>query len=144
MKKKVNNITQTLENKGVILFDGYCTLCSWSVQFIIKRDKQDYFRFASLQSEIGKSLIHQFGIPEDFDQSVVLIKDNSIYFKSEAVLRITKRLRHLWPFLYVFIIIPKLIRDGIYSFIAKNRFRWFGKKDSCYMPEEDLSYKFLA
>lgn len=144
MKKKVNNISKTLKHKDVILFDGYCNLCSWSVQFIIKRDKNDYFRFASLQSTVSSQLLNQFDLPDNFDQSVVLIEDTSIYFKSDAALRIAKKLRHLWPLLYLFRIVPRPLRDNMYSFIANHRFKWFGKKDSCYMPNEDLSYKFLV
>lgn len=129
--------------KGIILFDGYCNLCSWSVHFIIKRDAQDHFRFASLQSETGNYFLKKFKISGDFDQSVVLVEGNAIYFESDAALQTAKRLRHLWPLLYILILLPKPTRDTIYRFIAKNRFKWFGKKDSCYMPREDLSYKFL-
>ena len=131
------------KNKGIVLFDGYCNLCSWSVQFIIKRDSKDYFRFISLQSEIGNRIIQEFNLLVGFDKSVVLVENNSIYFKSTAALRITKKLKGLWPLSYVFIIIPKFIRDSIYEIISKNRFKWFGKKPECFVPEINIKYKFL-
>jgi predicted DCC family thiol-disulfide oxidoreductase YuxK len=131
------------QNKGIVLFDGYCNLCSWSVQFIIKRDKNDYFRFASLQSEIGKQVINQFNLPSDFDDSVVLIENNQIYFKSTAALRIAKKLKSFWPLSSIFMVIPKFIRDYIYTIIATKRFKWFGKKDACYIPDKDEQELFL-
>lgn len=141
--KNSNNPLEKYKNKGIVLFDGYCNLCSWSVQFVIKRDTKDYFRFVSLQSESAKQLLNQFSLPTSFDSSLVLIEHRSIYFKSDAALNIARKLRHLWPGLYFFIIMPKAIRDEMYSLIAKNRFKWFGKKDECYLPKKDVSYKFL-
>lgn len=129
--------------KNIILFDGFCNLCSWSVKFILKRDKKDIFRFASLQSETGKRILSEFKLPVDFEKSVVLIENNSVYFNSEAALRISKNLRHLWPLLFVLILVPKFVRDSIYNFIAKNRFKWFGQRNSCYSPEKNYDYKFL-
>jgi len=140
---KNNHKKDTESKKGIVLFDGYCNLCSWSVNFIIKRDVQDHFRFVSLQSEVGSYFLKKFKITDNFEQSVVLVEGNSVYFKSDAALRITKSLRHLWPLAHIFMILPKLIRDGIYNFIATNRFNWFGRKGSCYAPKKDLSYKFL-
>lgn len=140
---KNSSIKDLDRKKGIILFDGYCNLCSWSVHFIIKRDVKDHFRFASLQSDVSYQLLSKLKVSGDFNQSVVLVEGNSVYFESNAALQITKRLRHLWPLLYILIIIPRPIRDTIYRFIAKNRYKWFGKKNSCYMPIEDLSYKFL-
>lgn len=131
------------EYKKIILFDGLCNLCSWSVNFILNRDKKDIFRFASIQSETAKQILSKFKLPVDFEESVILIENNSVYFKSEAALRISKNLRHLWPLLFVLIIVPRFVRDSIYNFIAKNRFKWFGKKESCYTPEKNYNYKFL-
>jgi len=129
--------------KGIILFDGYCNLCSWSVHFIIKRDVQDHFRFGSLQSETGSYFLKKFKLADNFNQSVALIEDEAIYFKSDAALRIAKRLRHCWPILFILIVIPTSIRDSVYDFIAKNRFNWFGRKETCFVPKKDFSYKFL-
>lgn len=131
------------KNKGIVIFDGYCNLCAWSVQFIMKRHKKDYFRFASLQSATGKQIIERFKIPFDTAESVVLIENESIYYKSTAALRIAKRLRSLWPLSYFFIVVPKIIRDYIYTVIAKNRFKWFGKRTECYLPKNDEQDLFL-
>lgn len=141
-KEKISQIKLSF-NKGLILFDGLCNLCSWSVQFIIKRDSKDYFRFASLQSEIAKQLLKDFNVPKGFYQSVVLIENNKVFIKSNAALKITRKLKGLWPALFSFIIIPKIFRDYIYDLIAKNRFKWFGKKEVCFSPTEDYSRKFL-
>ncbi|HAF30606.1 MAG TPA: thiol-disulfide oxidoreductase [Bacteroidales bacterium] len=131
------------ENKNIVLFDGLCNLCSWSVNFIIKRDYKDIFRFASLQSETGKHILIKFKLHEDFDKSIVLVENNSVYFKSDAALRIAKELRRAWPLFYSFIIFPKVIRDYMYTFIASKRFKWFGKRDTCHIPTTDYRYKFL-
>ncbi len=128
---------------AIVLFDGYCNLCSWSVQFILKRDKKDYFRFASLQSDKGRQLIKQFDKPFDLDESVVLMENENIYFKSTAALRIAKKLKSFWPLSYAFIVIPKFIRDYIYTIIAKNRFKWFGKRAECYLPKNNEQELFL-
>jgi len=130
-------------NKAIILFDGYCNLCSWAVRFIIKRDIKDYFRFASQQSETCKKLIETFNLWANDKQSVILIENNSVYLKSDAALRIVKKLRHLWPLAYVFIIIPKFIRDYMYECVARNRFNWFGKRNTCYIPRDNEQIKFL-
>ncbi|PLX19829.1 MAG: hypothetical protein C0597_04880 [Marinilabiliales bacterium] len=142
MKTK-DHTNQILESKGIVLFDGYCNLCSWSVQFIIKRDRKDYFRFASLQSNIGQDLLKQFNLPADLEQSVVLLENSSIFLKSDAVLGIVRKLKRSWNYLYYLIYFPKFLRDAIYDLIARNRFSWFGKKDNCFLPEKDISYKFL-
>ncbi len=145
MKKEKTSPTKLLsdKNKGIILFDGFCNLCSWAVQFIIKRDSKNYFRFASLQSNIAEQFLEEFNIPKRFYQSLVLIENNQIYFQSDAALKITRKLKGHWSIFYYFITIPKPVRDYIYNIIAVNRFKWFGKKDSCYTPRKDYSEKFL-
>jgi len=129
--------------KAIIFFDGYCNLCSWAVRFIIKRDTKDYFRFSSLQSEAGKNIIESLNLSDTYKQSVILVENNLVYLKSEAALRILKKLKHLWPLTYGFIIIPKFIRDFIYEWIARNRFKWFGKRKTCYIPKDNEQIKFL-
>jgi len=136
----MNNLPR---NKGIVLFDGYCNLCSWAVQFIIKRHKKDYFRFLSLQSARGMQLVDRFKVPFPPNESFVLIENETIYTKSTAALRIAKKLTGLWPLSYSFIVVPKFIRDYIYSVIAKNRFKWFGKRTECYLPEKDKQELFL-
>ena len=127
----------------VVLFDGYCNLCSGGVVFILKRERGDVFRFASLQSEYAQNLLKDLDIAGDAPDSIILVEDNHVYYRSGAALRIAKRLRHLWPLLYGFIIIPKFIRDPIYDWIARNRYRWFGKRDTCFMPDRNVKHKFL-
>ncbi|QOR65207.1 thiol-disulfide oxidoreductase DCC family protein [Cytobacillus suaedae] len=126
----------------IILFDGECNFCDQSVQFIIKRDSKGYFKFTSLQSEIGIELLNKFNAPKDID-SFVLIEDNRCYFKSSAALRVCKKLRGAWKILYVFLVLPKTFRDFFYEIIAKNRYKWFGKKESCRIPSPEERKRFL-
>lgn len=127
----------------VILFDGVCNLCTASVQFVIRHDQRKVFVFAALQSENGKRLLSDYHLPENDLLSIILIEDNKIYLRSTAALRIAKRLRGLWPLLYGFIIMPKLLRDGIYNYIAKKRYKWFGKQTVCMVPTPELRARFL-
>ena len=124
----------------IILFDGECNFCDASVQFIIKRDNGT-FHFASLQSEVGKQLVERFQL-QGID-SVVLIENDRAYTKSTAALRIAKRLHLLWRLCYLLIVLPKPIRDSIYGVIAKNRYKWFGKKEICMLPSEKDRTRFL-
>ncbi|GMV90363.1 MAG: thiol-disulfide oxidoreductase [Candidatus Hydrogenedentota bacterium] len=127
----------------VLLFDGVCNLCNGAVQFIIKRDTDAQFRFASLQSDAGQALLNQHDLPtEDFD-TMVYIEGDTVYTKSTAGLRIARRLGGLWPLLYAFIVIPRPIRDAVYGVIVRNRYRWFGKRDDCMVPTPDLRARFL-
>lgn len=131
------------EPHPVILFDGICNLCNSSVQFVLKRDKKQKFRYASLQSEFGKKIIEQFSLKEKNIDSIVLIEQNRAWVKSSAVLRISKQLGGGYPLFYVFIIIPKFLRDAVYDFIARNRYRWFGKRESCILPSPETKTLFL-
>ncbi|NHB69998.1 DUF393 domain-containing protein [Bacteroidales bacterium M08MB] len=135
-------MVSTYTNKSIILFDGVCNLCNASVQFIIKRDKGDYFRFAALQSETGKAIANKYDV-SDNASSVILIENEKKYTESTAALKIAKKLSGLWPLLYLFIIIPPPIRNSIYRIIAKNRYRWFGKKDECMVPPPEQTHKFI-
>ncbi len=128
----------------VILFDGVCNLCNNSVLFIIKRDPKAKFKFASLQSEFGKSHLEKFGLPFTELNSVLLIKDGKLFQKSNAALEIAKYLGGGWPVFYVFKLVPAFLRDGVYNWIARNRYRWFGKKDACMIPTPALKTRFLA
>ena len=134
---------KTEKKHKIILFDGVCNLCNSSVTFAIKRDKNDIFRFAALQSEIGMQLISKFKIDTSQTDSIILVEGNKYYEKSSAALHITKHLSGGWPLLYGFIILPKFIRNAVYDFIAKNRYKWFGKKESCMIPTPELQAKFL-
>ncbi|MCC6808738.1 MAG: thiol-disulfide oxidoreductase DCC family protein [Deltaproteobacteria bacterium] len=130
----------TLEPKAIVLFDGVCNLCNASVNFIIDRDRDGYFRFAALQSETAKALGETFsGDPE----SVVLIEGGKRYAHSTAALRIARKLRGAWPLFYAFIVVPRPLRDVVYRFIARHRYRWFGRKDACRLPSPELKARFL-
>lgn len=127
---------------GIILFDGDCNFCEKSVQFIIKRDPNGYFKFASLQSEIGKKLRKKYNVPEHID-SLLLIEQDKWYDKSSAALRICKNLKGFYKISFVFLIIPKPIRDFFYDILAKNRYKWFGKTNHCVIPSQKIRNRFL-
>lgn len=132
------------EHKELILFDGVCNLCNNSVQFIIKRDKKNRFMFAPLQSEVGKELITQFNINTSKTDSILLYNPKSgMYYKSTAALKIASKLGFPTNLLFAFIIIPPFIRNWVYDYIAKNRYKWYGKKESCMIPTPELKDKFL-
>ena len=131
------------KNKSIILFDGVCNLCNSSVNFIIKHDKKKHFLFASLQSDAAKEILLHHSLNKIIFDSIILIEDTIIYEKSTAVLRIAKKLNNGFQLLYVFILIPKILRDKIYDYIAKNRYKWYGKKDTCMLPTKDLKSRFL-
>lgn len=126
----------------VILFDGECNFCDSSVQFIIKNDPQGLFHFASLQSDTGQELLNKHNVPSDID-SMILIEGDKVYYKSAAALRICRHLRGAWKLLYTFIIVPRPIRNAAYDFIAKNRYKWFGKKESCMLPSPSVRARFI-
>ena len=143
--KTGNPSYKTMENnKSLILFDGVCNLCNSSVQFILLRDKKDRFRFASLQSDYGQSILKQYNLPTEHFDSLALVENGKLYKKSSGALRIARRLNSLWPMLYAFIIVPPFIRNFVYDFIAKNRYRWFGKKEECMLPRPEWRQKFLG
>ena len=127
----------------VVLFDGVCNLCNGSVQFIIKRDKAGKFLFAALQSQYGQAQLDQLGISSTSLQSIVLIKGDQFYQRSNAVLEIAKMLGGLWSLLYVFKIVPAFVRDWIYNGIANNRYKLFGRQDQCMIPTPALKARFL-
>ncbi len=130
-------------NHHIILFDGVCNFCNYWVNFIIDRDKDDIFKFAALQSEAGQKLLKKFNLKtEDFDTFILI--DGEIYFtKSTAALKIARKLNYPVKVLYYFIFIPKFLRDLIYSLIAINRYKLFGKRDVCRVPTENEKEKFL-
>ncbi|NOS94128.1 MAG: thiol-disulfide oxidoreductase DCC family protein [Cyclobacteriaceae bacterium] len=126
----------------VILFDGVCNLCAASVTFVIQRDPSARFRFASLQSSYGQEKLINAGFKSHFD-TIVLLKDGKVYTRSDAALEVARDLKGLWPALYIFKIVPAFIRNGIYNWIATNRYKWFGKKESCMIPTPDLKARFI-
>src|SRR5688572_13255623 len=128
----------------IILFDGVCNLCNGSVIFILQHEKEPVFQFASIQSEVGKQLLACCGLPKDFNQAVVLIDQGNVYLGSTAALKIGQRLRLPWSFLsYAGFIVPRFIRDWVYRQIAIHRYQWFGKRNVCMVPNENLKARFL-
>lgn len=134
------------KNKKIILFDGVCNLCNASVQFVIKRDKKDVFRFAALQSEQGQQLLAERNIDPDETDSIVLIEPGVAYYtRSRAAIEIASELGGGWRLLRIFeYILPTSLRDSLYNFIARNRYKWFGRKDQCMIPTPELKAKFLG
>lgn len=129
--------------QDVLLFDGVCNLCNGAVNFIIDHDPKGHFKFAALQSDFGQLKLEELGYDqEDFD-SLVLLSDDKVFKKSTAALHIAKKLSGLYPLLYIFIIIPPFIRHAVYDVIAKNRYKWWGKRDSCRMPTPELQARFV-
>ncbi|WP_047981513.1 thiol-disulfide oxidoreductase DCC family protein [Ornithinibacillus contaminans] len=126
----------------IIIFDGECNLCNASVQFIIKRDPTARYKFTSLQSEIGQQLLQENRIPPTLD-SFIYIENEKVYSKSTAALKVCRRLGGLWKLAYVCIIIPRPVRDLVYEWVARNRYKWFGKRDSCMLPSPELRSRFL-
>ena len=135
-----------MENsKQIILFDGVCNLCNGAIQFIIKHDKQDVFRYAPLQSDLGKKLISQRNIDSSSIDSIILIEHGvAFYIKSDAALEIGKQLKGYKTISSVLQWIPVSIRNIVYDFIARNRYKWYGKKEQCMIPTPELKAKFLS
>jgi len=127
----------------VILFDGVCNLCSGAVQFIIKHDRKKLFRFASLQSKFGEEVMKHFDLPVDQYNSFILLEKEKIYTRSKGALKVAKKLNGLYFLLYAFIIVPRFIRDAVYNFIARKRYNWFGKKETCWIPTPELKNLFI-
>ncbi|WKZ70995.1 MAG: thiol-disulfide oxidoreductase DCC family protein [Melioribacteraceae bacterium] len=127
----------------IILFDGVCNFCNGSVNFLIKRDPNGIFKFAPLQSEIGQQLITKNNITGEID-SIILVKENIVYIKSDALIEIIKELKWYWRMFSVVKILPRKFRDLLYDLIANNRYKWFGKMDSCMIPDENVKSRFIS
>jgi predicted DCC family thiol-disulfide oxidoreductase YuxK len=133
------------KHKKLILFDGVCNLCNASVQYVIKRDKKDVFMFAPLQSRIGAKIINIYNIDTHKTDSILLYENNKgISYKSTAALKIASKLGFPTNILTVFLIVPAFIRNWFYNFIARNRYKWYGKKEECMIPNPEISAKFLT
>jgi predicted DCC family thiol-disulfide oxidoreductase YuxK len=137
-----NGLPELPEDKDLVLFDGYCNLCNGSVQFIIRRDPKEHFRFAGLTWAIGRKILEENPEFSEVD-SILLYRKGSLYSKSSAALKIAGKLNGLWPVLQAFLIVPRFLRDPIYDFIARNRYKWFGKRETCMMPEKSVDHLFL-
>jgi predicted DCC family thiol-disulfide oxidoreductase YuxK len=128
---------------ATILFDGVCNLCNGFVQFVIARDPGARFRFAALQSDAAASLLRDAGAIAPLPDSIVLVEDGRLHFRSDAALRILRGLRFPWPLAYGFVVLPRFVRDRVYDLIAAHRYRWFGRRESCMIPTPDLERRFL-
>jgi predicted DCC family thiol-disulfide oxidoreductase YuxK len=127
----------------VVLFDGVCNLCNNSVQFLIQRDPKAHLRFTSLQSETGQRLQTEHGIDSQSLDSMLLVEGGRLYRESDATLRMARHLKGAWPLLGAFRIIPRPLRNLVYRWIARNRYRWFGKTEACWLPTPELRARFL-
>ena len=135
---------KSLSAHAIVLFDGVCYLCDASVRFIVARDRRGHFRFAALQSEAAARLVAQGGRAADRLESVVLVEDGRWYTESEAAMRIARKLAPPWPLFYYFgRVTPRPMRDALYRFIARNRYRWFGKAEACLLPRPNLKARLL-
>ncbi len=134
---------ENIAKQDILLFDGVCNLCNGAVNFIIDHDPKGQFKFAALQSEFGQKKLLQLGYDTESFDSLVLLSQDQVYKKSSAALRIVKKLNGLYPILYAFIIIPPFLRHWVYDIIAKNRYKWWGKRDSCRMPTPELRSRFV-
>jgi predicted DCC family thiol-disulfide oxidoreductase YuxK len=130
-------------DRPLIIFDGVCNLCEYSLLFIVKNDRQARFKFVSAQSERGKELQRLHGVDTLKDGTVILLKNDQVYVKSDAAVEIAKDLDGLWRLLYVFKFIPKPVRDLVYSIISKNRYRLFGQKNECMLPDKNIKDRFI-
>ena len=131
-------------NKKIIIFDGVCNLCNSAVQFIIKNDKKDIFRFVALQSELGNELCRYIGVDQTKIDSIILYKPGiAYYYKSSAALEIAEELGVIYSMISVLKIFPEKLRNYVYDYIARNRYKWYGKKESCMIPTPELRAKFL-
>lgn len=129
--------------KKIVLFDGVCNLCSSSVQFVLKNDKKDQFLFGSLQGNYGQRILKEYNLPPGIYNSFILLENNKIYTRSSGALRMLKHIGGGWALLYSFIIVPQFMRDAVYNFISRNRYKWFGKKKECWLPKPEWRKKFL-
>lgn len=131
-------------NHPIILFDGVCNLCNASVQWVLRRDSRAVFRFAALQSEPGQRLLQQVGLAAEGFDTVVLVADGRVFVRSEAALEIARRLGGGWRFLAGLLrFFPLAVRDAVYGWVARNRYRWFGKQAVCWLPNPELNKRFL-
>jgi predicted DCC family thiol-disulfide oxidoreductase YuxK len=136
-------VNNSITKEHIVLFDGVCNFCNNSVQFILRKEKKPLFKFAALQSEIGKKLMQQFSSTSQLPDSIIYIRDGKVFSKSGAALRICLALKGAWPLLSIFLIVPYFVRDFVYDVVARNRYRWWGKRESCFLPTPEIRSRFL-
>ena len=133
-----------LAQHPVVLFDGVCNLCNGAVDFIVRHDPDRRFKLASLQSDVGQALLERYGLAEDPPDSIVLVEDGRAYLRSTAALRVAAGLDGALPLLQAFLALPPRIRDAAYRYVAENRYRWFGTRETCRLPTPDERARFLG
>ncbi|MBB1283808.1 thiol-disulfide oxidoreductase DCC family protein [Flavisolibacter sp. BT320] len=133
-----------MNNHPVVLFDGVCNFCNGSINFLIKQDKKAVFRFAALQSAAGQQLLQAYNLPQKDFESFVFLEKEKVYRQSSAALKLARHLPWYWQWTQVFWLLPKPIRDAAYTLIARNRYKWFGKKEACMVPTPDMRSRFLV
>lgn len=136
-------MNKDLKHKTILLFDGYCNLCHSSVQFVMKHEKSNELYFTSLQSPTGIELLKHYNINPLKIDSLVLIENDKVFVKSTAALKLGKYLKGVYSLGFVFLIVPPFIRNWVYDYISKNRYKWYGKQESCIVPDENLAKRFL-
>ena len=132
-----------VSSQSLILFDGICNFCSSWVQFDMKRYPGKRFHFATLQSAVGQRILHEIGLPREELKTIILVDGDKRYFRSTAALHIVRKIGGPWAILFIFIIVPVPLRDFLYNVVAKNRYRWFGKRETCFVPTPDMKERFL-
>jgi predicted DCC family thiol-disulfide oxidoreductase YuxK len=138
-------LSELPKDKKILLFDGVCNLCDASIQFVIKHDEKDIFRFVQLQSDLGQKIMKHIGLSDTkIDSTVLYEPGKAYYYKSDAVFKILKELNGIYRLLLVFSVLPKRLLDYLYDYVAQNRYKWYGKKESCMVPTPELQSKFLA
>ncbi len=128
--------------RAVLLFDGVCTLCNGFVQFVIQRDPAGRFQFATLQSDAARRLLQ--AAPQPLPDSLVLVENGQVFLRSTAALRVVCSLKFPWPLAFVLVAVPRPLRDWVYDIVARNRYRWFGRRDVCMVPTPELRARFLS
>ncbi|OMD70470.1 thiol-disulfide oxidoreductase DCC [Paenibacillus odorifer] len=139
----MNEELNLMKGKSIVLIDGVCHLCQGVVRFIIPRDPEAKFLFAPLQNEIAAKLMKESGLQPGQLNTVILLENGVYYTESAAVLRIARKLRFPWPAAYVFILVPRPLRNALYRYVAKNRYRWFGRDEQCMLPTPEITRRFL-
>ena len=132
-----------MNSEYILLFDGVCNFCTWSVQFILRHDQRGRITFASLQSDVAQHVLRRFHRDNANLESVIYIKHGDIYERSDAALEVIKEFSVLWRLLFIFKIFPRPLRDALYNLVANYRYQIFGKRPSCYVPHQDISHRFL-
>lgn len=139
-----NILKDNTPSHPVVLFDGVCKLCNASVNFILQRDPKGRIKFAPLQSDYGQALFKEYGKGSEMPDSIIFLEGDRLTAKSTAALRIIKYLDRLWPLCMIFLLVPRFIRDFVYDIVAKNRYRWFGKNDTCRIPDPEHEDRFFT